>query len=189
MIIGIDIDDTLTDTFDFFQPCVAEFFGLDIEFLKAHNISCNNIPAPWNENELEFCRAYYDDLAPETPFKPDAAWGMARLHEMGHRTVVITARTPDFYTDPYATTRLELENGHIEYDKLVCTLDKKSACLAEGVELFIDDSVKNCTAVNSEGIPVLLFECKANADTKTDFTRVSSWAEIIELVKEMQKQH
>ena len=30
MNIAIDIDDTLTDSFDYFQPFVAEYFGAEL---------------------------------------------------------------------------------------------------------------------------------------------------------------
>lgn len=34
MNIGIDIDDTLTDSFDYFMPFVAEYFHVNIHELK-----------------------------------------------------------------------------------------------------------------------------------------------------------
>ena len=34
MNIGIDIDDTITDTFDYLMPFVAEFFGADLRELE-----------------------------------------------------------------------------------------------------------------------------------------------------------
>lgn len=39
MNIAIDIDDTLTDSFSYFQPFVAEYFGADVTQLKRNNIS------------------------------------------------------------------------------------------------------------------------------------------------------
>ena len=41
MNIAIDIDDTLTDTFDYYIPFVAEFFGADADELRRKNISYN----------------------------------------------------------------------------------------------------------------------------------------------------
>lgn len=48
MNIAIDIDDTPTDTFDYFIPFVAEYFG-------------------WNESELKKKRISYSDLTPYSP--------------------------------------------------------------------------------------------------------------------------
>ena len=89
---------------------------------------------------------------PDTPFKPDAAWGVKRLRELGHRIVIITARTDALYTDPYQTTEQELANGGICYDKLICTFDKAKACVEEGISILIDDSLAHCDAASEKGI-------------------------------------
>ena len=39
MNIAIDIDDTLTNSFEYFQPFVSEFFGVTVAELKKRNIS------------------------------------------------------------------------------------------------------------------------------------------------------
>ena len=44
MNIAIDIDDTLTNSFDYFQPFVSEFFNADLDELKEKNISYGNLP-------------------------------------------------------------------------------------------------------------------------------------------------
>ena len=93
MNIAIDIDDTLTESFDYFLPYVAEYFDVDEETLRKQNISYSNLPKEWKKDEIGFCRAYYDRIVPGTPFKQDAAWGVKRLRELGHRIVIITART------------------------------------------------------------------------------------------------
>lgn len=47
MNIANDIDDTLTESFDYFQPFVAEYFGPTLEDLKTRNISYSNLPEEW----------------------------------------------------------------------------------------------------------------------------------------------
>lgn len=126
MNIAIDIDDTLTDSFDYFMPFVAEYFGVEVEELKRRNVSYSNLPKEWKDREIDFGKAYYDNTVPDTPFKADAAWGVQKLREMGHRIVIITGRTTAFYTDPYKTTREELANGKIPYDKLICNYSAPS---------------------------------------------------------------
>lgn len=49
MNIGIDIDGTLTNSFDYFQPYVAEYFNVGVDYLKENNISYSNFPDNWNE--------------------------------------------------------------------------------------------------------------------------------------------
>ena len=182
MNIAVDIDDTLTDSFDYFLPFVAEFFGAEAEELKKRNISYSNLPEECKNRELEFCKKYYDKIVENTPFKKDAANAVSRLKAAGHKIIVITGRTKDFYTDPYKTTEKELQNGNILYDKLVCTLDKKKACKAEKIELLIDDMPANCKAAAEAGIPALLFTSKANAKESVPFPRAENWEEALSFI-------
>lgn len=182
MNIAIDIDDTLTDSFDYFLPFVAEYFGAEISELKARNISYSNLPPAWKAHELDFCRAVYDRAVPDTTFKSDAAWGVQQLRAQGHRIIIITARTHEFYTDPYKTTVEELTKGGIVYDKLICTADKATACIEEQISVLIDDMPGNCAAATAVGIPAVLFTSKANRNMQTDFPRVSNWKEAVKLI-------
>lgn len=174
MNIAIDIDDTLTESFDYFQPFVAEYFGVDVEELRRRNISYSNLPDEWKSDELGFCKTYYDRVVADTPFKPDAAWGVDELRKAGHKIIIITGRTTAFYTDPYKTTAEELANGGIIYDKLICTLDKGSACLEEKIDILIDDLPANCDAATKLGIKTVLFQSKANKDIKTKHIKLES---------------
>ena len=188
MIIGIDIDDTLTDTFDYMLPCVAEYFGVDAEELRRRNISYNNLPEEWKEEEFKICKKYCDSIIEDTPFKSDSAWAVQKLREQGHKIVIITARTTEFYTDPYKTTINELAKGGIVYDKLICTFDKASACAAENVSVFIDDTISHCEAVSQIGIPVLVMNSKVNKDMETKFDRVFNWSEALEKIAAIEQQ-
>ncbi len=182
MNIALDIDDTLTETFEHFLPFVAEYFDADINDLREKNISYSNLPPEWKPYEIPFYNAYCDKYAASTPFKPAAADAVATLRKQGHRIIIITGRTTDFYTDPYQTTVEELANGGIVYDKLICTLDKANACITENISLLIDDLPSNCRAAASAGIPALLFTSKANKDEETEFVRVADWAEALETI-------
>lgn len=185
MNIAIDIDDTLTESFRYFQPYVAAYFGAELEELRSQNISYSNLPEPWKGDELGFCKTWYDRIVADTPFKPDAKWGVEQLREQGHRIVIITGRTNAFYTDPYATTEKELENGGISYDKLICTLDKGKACTEEQIDVLIDDLPANCAAAASIGIRAILFTSPANAGEETMLPRVRNWAEAVEAVAKL----
>lgn len=187
MNIAIDIDDTLTESFDYFLPFVAEYFGADADALRARHISYGNLPAAWKQDEIAFARAYYDRLSAQTPFKPDAARGVAQLRALGHRIVIITGRNDALYSDPYKTTREELANGGIVYDKLICTLDKASACAAEAIDVLIDDLPANCQSVAARGIPALLFSSKANQDEQTEQLRVENWTEALAAVAQIER--
>mgnify|MGYP002524535929 CR=1 FL=1 len=178
MNIAIDIDDTLTNSFEYFQPYVAEFFGTTVDYLREECFSYGNLPPEWKARELEFCRKYYDKTAEFTPFKPYACEAVKKFRNAGHKIFIITARTTDFYTDPYETTRRELENGGIEYDKLICTTEKGSACEAEKISLLIDDMPKNCENALKRGMHAILFTSPANERLETSLERAGDWKEL-----------
>ena len=185
MNIAIDIDDTLTDSFDYFLPYVAEFFGVNKDDLIAKNISYSNLPPEWKSQEIEFCKTYYDHIVADTPFKSDAVWGVNQLRKLGHKIIIITGRTKDFYSDPYKTTKEELAKGSIIYDKLICTLDKANTCIQEKISVLIDDLPANCDAVAQKGIPAILFNSKENQYIQTKFQRVSNWDEAIKAISRL----
>lgn len=187
MRIGIDIDDTIMDTFDYLMPYIAEYFKADILDLKKGNISYSNLPEEWKAQEIAFCKKYYDTVVPDTPIKPDAAWYIKKIREEGHSIYVITARDDRLYTNAYKTTSEQLAKNGIVYDKLICTFDKAQACIDEDLRLFIDDSIGNCEKVKNAGIPVLLFTSKGNAHIDAPLKRVSSWKEIYEWIKGSKK--
>ena len=178
MNIAIDIDDTLTNSFDYFQPYVAEYFGSTLAYVKDNNISYSNLPDEWKIDELGFCKKYYDRIVVDTPFKEEAAKTVKKLRSLGHKIIIITGRTTAFYTDPYKTTTEELNRGNIEYDKLICTLEKGKACKEEKIDILIDDLIHNCEAAEKIGIKAILFTSKANQGIETQLPRLENWNDI-----------
>ena len=87
MKIGIDIDDTMADTFDYLMPYIAEFFDVDIKYLKDNNISYCNLPKEMKERELEFAKKYYDKVIHNTPFKPKVAEYIDKIKDLGHEII------------------------------------------------------------------------------------------------------
>ena len=181
--IGIDIDDTMTETSDYLRPYVAEFFGLDLQYLKENNISYSNLPEELRSRNLEFAQTYYDKVIVDTPFKPKVSEYIDKIKELGHEIIIITARDKSLYTDEYETTSKELEKHNIHYDKLICDFDKATICKEEKIDLFIDDSIPNCTKVNEVGIEVLVFNSKINKNIETALHRVDSWQEIYDIIR------
>ena len=103
MNIAIDIDDTLTESFDYFLPYVAEYFDVDEETLRKQNISYSNLPKEWKKDEIGFCRAFYDRIVPGSPFKQDAAWG-------GEKTARVRTSYCDYYSKDRCTLYRSLPN-------------------------------------------------------------------------------
>ena len=60
--IGIDIDDTIANTFNYLMPAVAEFYNMDLDYLKENKISYTTLTPKMKEQELEFAKANFDKL-------------------------------------------------------------------------------------------------------------------------------
>lgn len=183
MKIGIDIDDTMTNTFDYLIPYISDFFEVDEEYLKNNNISYSTFPKEMKEREFEFAKKYYDKVIPSTPFKIGVSEYINKIKNLGNEIIIITARDKRLYTDEYKTTIQELKNNNIIYDKLICHFDKPKVCKDEKIDLFIDDSITNCNKVNQLGIKTILFNSKGNINIPTNLCRVDSWSELYEMIK------
>ncbi len=185
MNIAIDVDDTLTDTFDYFIPFVAEYFGWNESELREKRISYSNLPPEYRSKEIEIVRAYGDKFVPFTPFKKGAREAVAALRAAGHRVVIVTARANTFYTDPYKTTEDELRNGGIEYDKLVCAMDKSKVYADEKIDLVLDDGMNNIAAATALGIKAIVFTTPANESVYTACPRVKNWEEAMREIRKV----
>lgn len=186
MKIAIDIDDTLTSSFAFFQPYVASFFKKDLKELKENKISYLNIPPSWG-SEMDFAKKYYDVLVTKTPFKKNASKVVKKLKEEGHAIIILTSRDNNLYLDPYKTTTEELKNGGIIFDKLICEKNKAKVCQNEGIELLIDDLAYNCLEASKLGINSILFASPSNTNCNIGNFKVSDWDEVLQVINAIKR--
>lgn len=191
MNIGIDIDDTITETSELLMPYVAEYFSIDIDYLKKNNICYNNLPKEYKEKEKEFGKSTFGRVLLDVRLKENAKEIIDKLKEDGHKIVIITARDETIYDAPFEFTKKQLKKLRIEYDKLFCTFDKKQICIDENIDFFIDDSVENLNNVEDTVGQVLLFNSKTNMRENNHFIRVNSWKEIYNYISDYNntKQH
>ena len=183
MRIGIDIDDTLADSWNTFKPYYAKLFKVDMDNLNKSMPYYSSVKDNYTLDEyFKLIKPIYDEVTPIVPIKKDAKEVINKLHELGHKIIFITARG-EGYTDSYKLTKDYLEQNRIYYDKIIVnTRDKAQACVNENIELFIDDSYKHCLAVANKGIEVLMMNAAYNTEYK-EFKRVNNWQEIYEYIK------
>lgn len=182
MNIGIDIDDTITETSEFLMPYVADFFSIDYDYLLKNGICYNNLPEEYKSKEIEFGKSTFSRVLLDVNLKKNAKEIIKKLKVKGCKIIIVTARDKTLYDDPFDFTFKQLEKLGIEYDKLVCSFDKRQACIDENITLFIDDDIGNLESVKDVVSEVLLFSSKTNSRKKTDFTRVNSWDEIYKYI-------
>lgn len=184
MNIGIDIDDTITNTYETLIPMIAIKYGLNLSKLlktKPDYSMLSNIIPEYNKDKMELFTA----MAKVVPLKEDVVDILTRLREEGHRIIFITARNPIEYGDPYKISYEFLKSHNVPFDALYTNVaDKASKCVVEGIDLFIDDSTRNCKAVKKRGVPTLQFDACFTEPIK-DMKRVKSWEEVYQIIKDM----
>lgn len=182
MKIGIDIDDTITDSWKDYIPIYSELFNIPKEKLqksKPYYYSLNNKISV--EEYFQKMTEIHDEITPNITLKENVKEVIDKLYELGHKVIFITARGKS-HSDPYKITKEYLDKHRIKYEKLIVGVtDKGKVCEEEKIELFIDDSIKHCESVSSRGIEVLLFETEYNKDNQK-FKHVTSWESIYKYI-------
>lgn len=183
MKIGIDIDDTITDTWECLIPHYSKTFNVPVDKLKK---SIPYYPAVEDkvtlEEYFEKVIPIYDKYIRNVPLKENVKEVIDKLYELGHSVVFITDRGKEQH-NAYENTKGYLDKHQIKYDKLFIKAgDKAKICCEENIDLFIDNSIKHCNFVSECKIEILMFETIYNKDIK-EFKHVKNWNEIYEYIK------
>ncbi len=194
MNIGIDIDDTISNTFETFLPYMKKFVEQDLNRKLNLNLSSKidyyNITEKYGLSETEtrtFWESYYIPMLESVKPKDSAVDVINFLKDNGNRIVLITARIDDEIVDARAITEKWLEENNIKYDKLIINSHNKlEIAKQENIDIFIDDSIRNCEMVLSGDIKTYMFSTKNNEYYENkDIEKVASWDEFYEKVKEV----
>lgn len=173
MIIGIDIDDVLTDTSSKMKEYLYNYeksgdgIKYMVEVMRGEVVT---------KNIEIFFKEYANEVLKNVEVKQDAIDVIKRLRKDGHKIIFITSRGEDRFPGSVQTTYQFLEKHDLQYDGLVFNSHEKQIdCQKYQVELMIDDSVKNCEAVQKAGIPAIVYTSEINKDIQTDIERVDNW--------------
>lgn len=192
MIIGIDVDDTISDTYEV-SFAYAQKYTVE-ELKRSGNINHKNTNHHYyirelhdwtKEEEYSFWEKYYEKILTQIKPLTFSVQTINKLKEEGHRIVIITARWPEKSFDIKATTIKWLEDNGIEYDDIVLDADdKKQVAIEKNIDIFIDDSFKNCVAVSEAGVKTFLMETRVNQGFEDEnVTRVYSWSQFYSVIK------
>ena len=193
MIIGIDIDDTLTDIRD-------EVGAEALKYAKSLNKEIDEEKVVWdkNNNGSSFKERYnlnYDELlyffgniqekiTKKAKPREDVVEVLKNLRKDGHKIYIVTARDSEFHNDPYGLSKTWLDKNNIEYDKLIVDArDKAKVCKEQNVDLFIDDKLSNCQGVSNEGIVTI--RITNYTDPHQNIINKKNWKEIYEYIKQL----
>ena len=194
MNIGIDIDDTISNTFETFLPYLEKFVCQDLNRKLDLNLSSRidyyNIVEKYGLSEEEarvFWTKYYVLMLENVKPKENAVEIINKIKENGNKIVLITARIDDEIVDARAITEKWLEENKINYDKLIINSHNKlEIAKQEKIDIFIDDSIRNCEMVSSGNIKTYMFSTQNNNYYENEnIEKIVSWDEFYEKIKEV----
>ena len=196
MNIGIDIDDTIANTYDvlfnYAQNYTINDIGKEIKDVNRNSITHMYCTAfhNWNkEEDKEFLDKYYEKTVLKVQPKMYAVENIKRLKESGDKIYLITARFLSDKFDVEKLTKNWLEKYGIPYDKLILNSQNKVIAAKENdIDIFVDDSIKNCTEMAHVGIKTYMMDTIINKDFENeDIERVYSWPHLYQKIENYKK--
>jgi len=198
MNIGIDIDDTIAETFETLLPYSQKYTIEDLK--KKSNIDLKGDLSNhlyivyvngWNEPEaVTFWEKYYAEILRELNIKKFAAEVINKLKQEGHKIYLITARWDMRADNVKEITEQWLRDNNVVYDELIINAsDKLKIAQEKKIDIFIDDSFNNCKSIADETeAKVYLMNTKINEKLSAEnIKRVYSWPEVYNLINQKEE--
>jgi uncharacterized HAD superfamily protein len=192
MIIGIDIDDTLS-VLNKHKVKVAN------KYIKQNKLPFKLIDKnkqffsemySWSKEECnKFWTECASDLLATAPPRRNVKKFIDKLKSDGHKIILITARSTDHLVDPYSLSEKWLNKHNICFDELcVGYTVKTEICLEKKVDVFIDDRVDNLLPLLPYNVKTLLMQTVSNKnDTSYNGTIVKSWKQVYKIISSLNK--
>ena len=193
MRIGLDIDDTICNT-NFILMKYAYKYNNENgnkELLKYNTNDFSKVLG-WNNDEVNsFFRKYYLEALNEIEPKFNVKEVLSSLRDNRHEIIFITIRNDNECggkNEAYRITEEWLKKFEIPYDELhVGISDKKDFCRKNNIDVFMDDSEKNCIAVSQLGIKTFIAINAFNQNFKDDsITNIYSMNEFYQEIQKLQ---
>ena len=184
MKIGIDIDDTLTNTKDIQLLYWQEYVTNHPK--KGYD---TNLPTTINDFGDEYVQTFWDTYREELSFNPsfkvNAAKIITKLRKEGHIICIVTSRPDEKYQNLHQRLKEWFAENNIPIDIIYTNIrDKGSFCKDNNIDLFIDDDLKHIIKANSYNIKTILF----NQNNKYDGLQSTNWLELYKIIKKIEKE-
>ena len=184
--IGIDIDDTITDT----SASIKKYVEEHSHEYKEGNILIerrDTIIRGFFDHDVivQFFMDYGKQIASSAELREDARDIIKKLKEEGHEIIFLTARSNQYYTNAKKFCENYLNEKNVPYDKVITGKTfKVSTCRRENIDIMIDDGVDTCADLNKAGIKALLYSTECNISKNVISPRVNSWKEAYKKIHE-----
>ncbi len=178
MKIGIDIDDTLTNT----KELQADYWK---EYYLNNPMDGYNEDIPQNINTFGFTyiEKYWDLYREELfypSFKENASKVIKRLKEDGHELCIITSRPSYKYKDLHKRLHTWFKENDIPIETLCTNIKNKGHyCKKKKIDLLIDNDIAQIEEANKYHVKTIMF-----GDNK-DYNglKANNWLELYDIIK------
>jgi len=189
MIIGIDIDDVITNSSELITKHAKEYYGSDDNDLINEILHGNNI----TEKRMDFYNKHLINMQKSYELKSDVKKVIDNFRKNGHKVFLVTARSSgSTYSDlaklnQEEVTRTYLDKHNIVVDNIMFSArDKRKVCVENNITIMVDDSVTVLKSLKGTNVKPLLFNSISNKNIKTKFDAVSSWLELEKYIEKFE---
>lgn len=197
MIIGIDIDDTICNTYEIMFHDGAKYtieeLGRSGKIHKGNlntHMYCKDMYGWSFEEATDFLNKYYESIMKEVRPIKYVAEVIKKLRQEGNKIYLITARFTNKNFDIKEVTKRWLRDNNIDYDEIFFDCTTKADLVKEkNVDIFIDDSFLNCEEVSKLGIKTYIFNTIVNENLENEnIERVYSWPHVYQQIKKFKEE-
>ena len=181
MNIGIDIDDTLTNTNEASGEYVLKYetehpdIKIDHYKLIRGKLDTPELKEFFSENARNICD--------NATIKEDAKNIIDKLRSEGNKIYFITARSNTYFKDAYKYVEEYLKKNDINYDKIITSHTYKiQICKDEEIDFMFDDGIDTIESLNKNNIKGAVFTSRLNKERETSSDRVGSWLELYDYI-------
>ena len=186
MKIGIDIDDTVMNTFDVIEEAARYFDRYFLENKGYQDITKYDFHERfyWTSEEKKAFFNYFrkNKLYLKAKPKGDALYYLEKLYNEGYELYFLTRRKKDEKLDILSITKNDLISKGFKFTDCYIGLSKKGeACKSLGIDVFIDDAVIQIEDVNNYGIKTISIDNWYNKEYKG--LRAKNFQEIYNIIR------
>lgn len=174
LIIGIDIDDTMTNLTEFLVAFGEQNGG---KLKQPINKTSLKELFDWDDSEkLDLWKNNIEYITSTISTRPLVKETLQEMKRRNYDIYLISTRGSKYYKDARKATINWLNKNEIIYDKLILTEEKDKACLEYNVDIYIDDRPNTCDALLNIGIKTFIFDNVFNKEySNNQITRIYSF--------------